>query len=110
MPILRIDLVSKAKGGAMSIENGTSNRGAVLLAELKAVVDSFPPHQRTDVVKTLEIVFRGLDADYPSQHSLNLLPEVNTVPGLPSKEASASPDSGNENHSEDRKQKEEGER
>ena len=94
----------------MKIENGTSNRGGVLLAELKALVDSFPPHQRTDVIKALEIVFRGLDADYPSRHSVNLQQEVNNVLGLPSTEPSAGPDLNNESHSENQKQKQEGER
>jgi hypothetical protein len=43
----------------MKLENGMSNPGAVLLAQLKALVDSFPHQQRTDVIETLKIVFRG---------------------------------------------------
>ena len=94
----------------MEIENGT-NRGAVLLAELKAVVDSYPPYQRIDLIKTLKTVLRGLDADYPSRRSVNCLqPEVNTVLGSPFPEASASLDLDNQSASEDQKQKEENER
>ena len=100
----------EVKGGSVKIENGTPNRGGVLLAELKALVDSFPPHQRTDVIKTLQTVLSRLNADYPSRRSVNLQPEVNTVLGSPFPEASVSLDSDNQRHSEGQKQKEEGER
>ena len=33
------------------MSNPNTNRGAVLLAELKALVDSFPQHQRKDLIK-----------------------------------------------------------
>ena len=39
------------------------NRGAVLLAELKALVDSFPHQQRASVIKMMEIAFKGLQPD-----------------------------------------------
>ena len=47
----------------MKVETGTPNRGKVLLAELKALVDSVPHPHRADVIKTIELVFSGLDAD-----------------------------------------------
>ena len=83
--------------------NYPSNRGAVLLAELKALVDSFPHHQRTAVIKTLERLLGGLDAEYPDRHSVNLQPEVNTVLGSPFPEAPASLDSDNQRPTEDQK-------
>ena len=58
----------------MKIKNGTSNRGAVLLAELKALVDSFPHHQRAGVIKMLEIAFKKLNADFHSRHSVDQKP------------------------------------
>jgi hypothetical protein len=39
------------------------NRGAVLLAELKALVDSFPHQQRASVIKMMEIAFKGLQPE-----------------------------------------------
>ena len=92
----------------MKVENGRPNRGAVLLAELKALVESFPHQQRTDVVQTLKIVFRGLDAD--SRRSVHLQPEANTVLSSPFREAPAGADLSNGRHSENQKQKEGGER
>ena len=94
----------------MKIENGRPNLGAVLLAELKALVESFPHHQRTDVVRTLKIVFRGLDADSKSRRSVHLQPEANTVLSSAFREDPASADLSNERHSKDQKQKEGGER
>jgi hypothetical protein len=41
-------------------ETVTSNRGAVLLGELKALVDSFPQHRRKEVIKIFETVFTRL--------------------------------------------------
>ena len=94
----------------MTIENGMSNRGAVLLAELKALVESLPHQQRTDVVQTLKIVFRGLDADSKIRRSADLQREANTVLSWPFHEAPASADLSNERHSGNQKQKEGGER
>lgn len=51
------------------MENVRSNRGAVLLGEVKALVDSFPQHRRKDVIKAFEVVFTRLNADYQSRHS-----------------------------------------
>ena len=96
----------ECKKGAMKMGNGPSNRGAVLLAELKVLVDSFPHHHRTAVIKTLETVLRGLDAHHPSWNSLNFSPEVNTVPGSPFPEVAASFDLDNQRPTEDQKQKE----
>lgn len=94
----------------MKVENGTPNRGAVLLAELKALVESFPHQLRTNVVQTLEIVFRGLAADSISRRSVHLQPEANTILSSAFREAPASADLSNEHHSEDQKQKERGKR
>lgn len=94
----------------MKVENGTPNGGAVLLAELKALVETFPHQQRTDVVRTLKIVFKGLDADSTSRRSVHLPPEANTILSSPFHEAPASADLSNERQSENQKQKEGGER
>jgi hypothetical protein len=64
----------EGKGQTVKIENGTSNRGAVLLAELKALVDTFPHHKRADVIKILETAFSRLNADKQSRHSVDLQP------------------------------------
>jgi len=69
----------------MAIED---NRGAVLLAELKALVDSFPHHRRAGVIKMIEIAFKKLDADFHSQHSVE-----RQALGSPSPKSSADPDS-----------------
>jgi hypothetical protein len=63
----------------VSIEEVTSNRGAVLLAELKALVDSFPQHQRRDLIKICETVFRGLNAGHKSRHVSPGAGEATTV-------------------------------
>ena len=94
----------------MTIENGRSNRGAVLLAELKALLDSLPHQQRTEVIQTLTIVFRGLDADSRTRRSVHPQPKANTVLRPPFHEAPVSDDLNNERHSENQKQKEGGER
>jgi hypothetical protein len=60
-------------GGTVNIKNATSNCGAVLLGELKALVDSFPQHRRKEVIKIIETVFR-LSADYQSRHSADRWP------------------------------------
>ena len=90
--------------------NGPSNGSAVLLTELKALVDSFPHRKRTGVIKTIETILTGLDAHYSSLHSVNLRPEANTVLRSLFSEAGASLDLENQRHSEDQEQKEEGER
>jgi hypothetical protein len=100
----------ECKKGAMKMGNGPSNRGAVLLAELKVLVDSFPHHHRTAVIKTLETVLRELGAHHPSCHSVNLQPEVNSVLGSPFPEAAASLDLDSQGPTEDPKQKEDCER
>jgi hypothetical protein len=47
------------------------NRGAVLLAKVKALVDSFPHHQRAGVIRMIEISFRELNADLHSRCSVD---------------------------------------
>jgi len=74
----------------VKIENGTPNRGAVLLTELKALVDSFPHHQRGNVIKMLEITFRELNANHESRHSVGLQPAARTDGVSPAK-TTASP-------------------
>jgi hypothetical protein len=100
----------ECKKGAMNVGNGPSNRGAVLLAELKVLVDSFPHHQRAAVIKTLETVLRGLGAHHPSWHPVNLQREGNSVLGSPFPEAAASLDLDSQGPTEDQKQKEDCER
>ena len=53
----------------MSTENVKSNRRAALLAELKALDDSFPSSQRRDVILICESIFRSLNAGEASRHS-----------------------------------------
>ena len=53
----------------MSTENVRSNRGTALLAELKALVDSFPSYQRKDLILICERIFRSLNAGEASRHS-----------------------------------------
>ena len=50
------------------------NRGAVLLAELKALFDSLPYHRRADVIMMIEIAFKKLHADLPSCQSVDRQP------------------------------------
>jgi len=73
----------------MAIEG---NRGAVLLAELKALVDSLPHHRRAGVIKMIEIAFKELNADFHSRHSVDQQPAL----GSPSPKSSVGPDSSNE--------------
>jgi len=73
------------------------NRGAVLLVELKALVDSFPPHRRAGVIMIIEITFKKLNADFYSRHSVDRQP----VLGSPSPKSSVGPDSSDELQSED---------
>jgi hypothetical protein len=68
------------------------NRGAVLLAELKALVDSFPHHERAGVIKMIEIAFKELNADLYSWHSVDRQPEARTSGESPSSKTPASPD------------------
>jgi hypothetical protein len=85
-------LAWKVKGGTVTIEIGASNRGAVLLAELKALVDTFPHRKRVDLIKILESVVRGLNADDQSLHSVDPRPEARTVLDSSSSKTLASPD------------------
>ena|SRR5215813_5778165 len=87
-----MQLASKPKDETVKVENGTSNRGAVLLAELKALVDSLPHHQRGNVIKMLEITFRELNADDQSRHSVDLQPDARTDGDSPSSGTIAIPD------------------
>ena len=80
----------------MNVENGTPNRGAVLLAELKALVDSFPPQRRAYVIRTLESVFRGLNAAYHGRPSFDLGPKSKSVLDPPSSKPQTRPDSNDE--------------
>jgi len=91
-----MQLASKPKDETVKVENGTSNRGAVLLAELKALVDSLPHHQRGNVIKMLEITFRELNADCQGRHSIGVQPEARTAIDSPSRKTSAGPDSRHE--------------
>jgi len=74
----------------VKVENGTSNRGAVLLAELKALVDSFPDHHRGNIIKMLEITFKELNADDQRRHSVDLQPDARTASNSPSSKTLAS--------------------
>ena len=55
------------------------NRGAVLLAELKALVDSLPHHRRAGVIKMIEIAFKKLNADFHSRHSVYRQPALGSA-------------------------------
>ena len=68
------------------------NRGAVLLAELKALVDSFPHHRRAGVIRMIEIAFEKLNADFHSRHSV----DQKSALALPSPKSSVGPDSNDE--------------
>jgi hypothetical protein len=92
VPILEMHMAVEGKGQTVKIENGTSNRGAVLLAELKALVDTFPHHKRADVIKILETAFSRLNADKQSRHSVDLQPGARTVLDSSSSKTLASPD------------------
>jgi hypothetical protein len=59
----------------MNTENAKSNRGAVLLGELKALVDSFPEDQRKTVIKIIGTVVTKLSAGCETRHSANPWPE-----------------------------------
>jgi hypothetical protein len=98
------------KVAAMKLENGTLDRSAVLLAQLKTLVDSFPHQQRTDLIETLKIVFSGLDAGEENRHSVHLQPEVSSAFSSRFREAPASRNSSNKPRNENQKQKEGGER
>lgn len=76
----------------MTIENGTSSRGSALLAELKALLDTFPHRKRVDLIKILESVVRGLNADDQSWHSVDPQPAAKTVLDSSSSKTLASPD------------------
>ena len=95
---------------AMKLENGTPNRGAVLLAQLKTMVDSFPHHQRTDLIETLRILFKELDAGNQNRDSAHLQPQVSSVFSSCFGADPASRDSSNKPRNENQKQKEGGER
>jgi hypothetical protein len=53
----------------MNTENTKSDRGAVLLGELKALVDSFSEHQRKEVIKIIGSIVTGLNARCQNRHS-----------------------------------------
>ena len=78
----------------MAIEG---NRGPVLLAELKALVDSFPHHRRAGVIKMIEIAFKKLNDDFHSRYSVDQKPAL----GSPSRKCSVGRDSSDELHNED---------
>ena len=46
----------------MSIDNVMSSSGVKLLAELKELVDSFPDHQRKEVLKAVKTVISEVTA------------------------------------------------
>jgi len=73
------------------------NRGAVLLAELKALIDSLPYHRRADVIMMIEIAFKKLHADLHSGQSVDREPAL----GSPFPKSSVCPDSSDEPHNED---------
>ena len=66
------------------------NRGAVLLAELKALVDSLPHPRRAGVIKMIEIAFKKLNAELHSRHSVDRQPEARTTGDSPSSKHSKS--------------------
>ena len=80
----------------MKTENGTPYEGGALLAGLKALVDSLPPQRRTDLIKTLESVLGGMNADYHGRHSFDLPPESTGVLDPTSPKASSRSDSDDE--------------
>ena len=51
----------------MNIENTGSNRGVVLLAEIKELVDSFPKDRRKEVIQVFRTVFTRLNALWHTQ-------------------------------------------
>jgi len=53
----------------MNTENTNPDCGVALLGELKALVDSFPEHQRKEVIKIIGSVVTGLNAGCQSRHS-----------------------------------------
>lgn len=110
VPILGIDLAFMAKGRAMKVRNDSSNRGAGLLVELKALLDSFPLQVRTNVIETLKIVFRGLNGEPKTRRSVQPQPEANSVLSKPHREAPANAELSHKRHSEEQEQKEGGER
>jgi hypothetical protein len=65
-------------------EDVTSNRGAVLLKELKALVDSFPEHRRKELVRTVKSVISELDEQSGSEHSATPTAHLGTglIPGF----------------------------
>ena len=81
---------------------------AVLLAELKALVDSFPHHQRTAVIKTIETVLgtgcRLSKSAFTQFAARNKHCFPITFPG------NSELDSDSQGHSEDQKREEEYER
>lgn len=62
--------------GNESIQTVESSRGAVLLRELKNLVDSFPEHRRKEVIRMIGIVFTQLNAGDQSPHSVDARPET----------------------------------
>lgn len=83
VPILGRDLVWEARRGNENRE-WNAIRGRCVAGGAKALVDSLPPQRRTDVIKTLESVFRGMNADYRGRHSFDLPPESTGVLDPPS--------------------------
>jgi hypothetical protein len=83
-------------------KDGAPYQGGALLAGLKALVDSLTPQRRTDVIKTLESVFTGMNADYEGRHSVHLQLEARRFPDSPSPDSPAtihlSDDLQNEHH------------
>jgi len=44
----------------MDSKKNVQNRGAVLLRDFKALVDSFPDERRREIIKLIDVVFRRL--------------------------------------------------
>ena len=63
-------IIDREKERTAEFENDSRKRGAVLLAELKSLVDSFSPDQRREVIKIIEVMFRALTAEYYSRDSV----------------------------------------
>ena len=56
----------------MNTDNANTNRGAVLLKELKTLVDSFPEDQRKEVIKVIGTVVTKLSAGRYSRDSADI--------------------------------------
>ena len=54
--------------GNESTQTVKSDRGAILLRELRDLTDSFAEHRRKEVIRTIWIVFTQLNAGHQTRH------------------------------------------